>query len=125
MVAMTNCWDFIILKQFQELDLHSNIEDATPSSAVGNQLPKHSQQLTSLPENSCAYAAAFAYAGKAENQHLVRVEMDLRGREGHAIRGSTPVIAVSANYLDQAEGLPVIELLTANRSLEIPQRRIK
>lgn len=100
-----------------------NIEDIHQVLLFSNQLPKHSPASNWLvvPENSCAYAAAFAYAEKLRNsKHLVPVEIDLGGREPDAIREYARRRRINQIAWIKAEGLPVIEPLTASLSLEIP-----
>jgi len=65
-----------------------------------------------VPENS--FAAAFAYAEKLRNStHLVRVEMD---HEPDAIREYARRRRIHQIAWIKAEGLPVIEPLTASLS---------
>lgn len=97
-----------------------NIEDLHQVLLSTNQLPKHSPASDWLvvPENSCAYAAAFEYAEKLRNStHLVRVEMDLGGCEPDAIREYACRRRIHQIAWIKAEGLPVIEPLTETRSL--------
>lgn len=67
-----------------------------------------------MPE---AYTAAFAYAEKLRNSpHLVRVEMDLGGRDPDTIREYARHRRIHQIAWIKAEGLPIIEPLTETRS---------
>ncbi len=97
-----------------------NIEDLHQVLLSTNQLPQLTPPSNWLvvPETAQAYAAAFAYAEKLRNStHLVRVEMDLGGREPDAIREYARRRGIHQIAWLKAEGLPVIEPLTKTAKL--------
>jgi len=91
-----------------------NIEDLHQVLLSTNQLPQLTPASNWLvvPETPQAYAAAFAYADKLrKSTHLVRVEMDLGGREPDAIREYARRRCIQQIAWLKPEGLPVIEPL--------------
>ncbi len=99
-----------------------NVEDLHQVLLSTNKLPQQTPASNWLvvPETPQAYTAAFAYAEKLRNStHLVRVEMDLGGREPDAIREYARHRRIHQIAWLKAEGLPVIEPLieTGNLSL--------
>ncbi len=63
-----------------------------------------------VPETSDAYAAAFAYAAKLrDSTHLVRVEMDLCGRNADEIRQYARDRSIAQIAWVKADGSPIIE----------------
>ena len=97
-----------------------NIEDLHQVLLSTNQLPKLTPASNWLvvPESAFAYAAAFAYAEKLRNStHLVRVELDLGGREPDAIRSYARRRRIHQIAWIKAEGLPIIEPLNQTGSL--------
>ncbi|AFZ55973.1 ATP phosphoribosyltransferase regulatory subunit [Anabaena cylindrica FACHB-243] len=66
-----------------------------------------------VPESKSADAAAFAYAQKLrESSDLVRVEMDLGGRDAEAIREYAKERAIAQIAWIQADGSPKIEAVS-------------
>ena len=96
-----------------------NIEDLHQVLLFTNQLPQQTPASNWLivPELPEAYPAAFAYAEKLRNSpHLVRVEMDLGGRDPDTIREYARQRRIHQIAWIKAEGLPIIEPLTETRS---------
>ncbi len=63
-----------------------------------------------MAENNQAYDAAFAYAQKLRNStHLVRVEMDLGGRDAEAIRQYARDRSIAQIAWVKADGSTTIE----------------
>ena len=63
-----------------------------------------------VPETSDAYAAAFAYAAELrDSTHLVRVEMDLCGRNADEIRQYARDRSIAQIAWVKADGSPIIE----------------
>lgn len=92
-----------------------NIDDLHHLLLSNHQLPQTTPATDWLvvPENSQAYAAAFAYSAKLrDSQHLVRVEMDLGGRDVELIRQSAKDRGVAQIAWISADGSPQIEPLT-------------
>jgi ATP phosphoribosyltransferase regulatory subunit len=99
-----------------------NIEDLHQVLLSTNQLPQQTPASNWLvvPESQQAYSAAFAYAEKLRNSlHLVRVEMDLGGRDPDAIREYARHRGIHQIAWLKAEGLPIIEPLTETRSFSV------
>jgi len=99
-----------------------NIEDLHQVLLSTNQLPQQTPASNWLvvPESQQAYSVAFAYAEKLRNSlHLVRVEMDLGGRDPDAIREYARHRGIHQIAWLKAEGLPIIEPLTETRSFSL------
>jgi ATP phosphoribosyltransferase regulatory subunit len=99
-----------------------NIEDLHQVLLSTNQLPKLTPASNWLvvPQTPQAAVAAFAYAEKMRNsKHLVRVEMDLGGREPDAIREYARRRRIHQIAWINAEGLPVIEPLPETARISI------
>ena len=91
-----------------------NIEDLHQVLLSTPQLPQSIPPSNWLvvPQTPQAYAAAFAYAEKLRNStHLVRVEIDLGGRESEAIREYARRRGIQQIAWIETAGLPVIESL--------------
>ncbi|MBW4577543.1 MAG: ATP phosphoribosyltransferase regulatory subunit [Aphanothece sp. CMT-3BRIN-NPC111] len=91
-----------------------NIEDIHQVLLSDGQLPRQTPASDWLvvPVTSQESAAAFAYAQKLrESAHLVRVEMDLGGREPAEIREYARRCRISRIAWVKAEGTPEIETL--------------
>jgi len=90
-----------------------NIEDLHQVLLNTGQLPRETpgSDWLVIPETPQAYAAAFAYAQKLrESAHLVRVEVDLGGREtAEALREYARDRRISQIAWINAAGLPTIE----------------
>lgn len=89
-----------------------NIEDLQQVLLSSDRLPQTTPVTHWLvvPEAPQAYAAAFAYAEKLRSStHLVRVEMDLAGREPDAIRDYARNRRIQQIAWIKAEDLPQIE----------------
>ena len=102
-----------------------NIEDLHQVLLSTNQLPQQTPASNWLvvPEIPQAYAAAFAYADKLRHStHLVRVEIDLGGREPDAIREYARHRSIHQIAWINAQGLPIIEPLTQPGSLSLLTR---
>ena len=96
-----------------------NIEDLHQVLLFTKQLPQQTPASNWLvvPEVPEAYTAAFTYAEKLRNSpHLVRVEMDLGGRDPDTIREYARHRRIHQIAWLKAEGLPIIEPLTETRS---------
>jgi ATP phosphoribosyltransferase regulatory subunit len=96
-----------------------NIEDLHQVLLSNNQLPQQTPASNWLvvPEMPQAYAAAFAYAKTLRNSpHLVRVEVDLGGREPDTIREYARRRRIHQIAWIKAEGLPIIESLSLTKS---------
>lgn len=96
-----------------------NIEDLHQVLLSNNQLPQQTPASNWLivPEIPQAYAAAFAYAKKLRNSpHLVRVEVDLGGRDPDTIREYARRRRIHQIAWIKAEGLPIIESLSQQKS---------
>lgn len=92
-----------------------NIEDIHQVLLSTHQLPQVTPVSNWLvvPEAHQAYASAFIYAEKLRNStHLVRVEMDLGGRDPDTIREYARSHHIQQIAWIKAEGLPLIEPLT-------------
>ncbi len=95
-----------------------NIEDLHQVLVSTNQLPQQTPASNWLvvPERSDAYTAAFAYAEKLRNSpHLVRVELDLGGRDPDTTREYARHRRIHQIAWIKAEGLPIIESLTETK----------
>jgi len=89
-----------------------NVEDLQQVLLSGNQLPQTTPASTWLvvAATTQAAAAAFAYAAKLrDSQHLVRVEMDLGGRDVEAVRQYAQARGISQIAWLSADGTPMIE----------------
>ncbi len=96
-----------------------NIEDLHQVLLSTPQLPQSipASNWLVVPQTPQAYAAAFAYAEKLRNStHLVRVEVDLGGRESEAIREYARHREIQQIAWIEPAGLPVIESLGKMRS---------
>lgn len=103
-----------------------NIEDLHQVLLSTKQLPQQTPASNWLvvPEGRQDYATAFAYAEKLRNSpHLVRVEMDLGGRDPDAIREYGRHRGIHQIAWIRAEGLPIIELLTQPKSFSLVQEQ--
>lgn len=92
-----------------------NIEDLYQVLLSTNQLPLETPASDWLvvPENTQAYIAAFTYAQTLrDSAHLVRVEMDLGGREPDTIREYARRRRISRIAWMKAAGSPEIEILS-------------
>lgn len=101
-----------------------NIEDLHQVLLSTNQLPQQTPASNWLvvPEGQEAYSAAFAYAEKLRNSpHLVRVEMDLGGRDPDSIRDYARHRRIHQIAWIKAECLPIIESVTETKSKLLPQ----
>jgi ATP phosphoribosyltransferase regulatory subunit len=88
------------------------IEDLYQALAYSQQLPQTTPASNWLvvAENNHAYGAAFAYAQKLRNStHLVRVEMDLGGRDAKAIRQYARDRSIAQIAWVKADGSTTIE----------------
>jgi ATP phosphoribosyltransferase regulatory subunit len=88
------------------------IEDLYQALAYSQQLPQTTPASNWLvvAENNHAYGAAFAYAQKLRNStHLVRVEMDLGGRDAEAIRQYARDRSIAQIAWVKADGSTTIE----------------
>ncbi|MBD2430532.1 MULTISPECIES: ATP phosphoribosyltransferase regulatory subunit [Fischerella] len=88
------------------------IEDLYQALSDSQQLPQRTPPSNWLvvAENSNAYDAAFAYAQKLRNStHLVRVEMDLGGRDAEAIRQYARDRSIAQIAWVKADGSTTIE----------------
>jgi ATP phosphoribosyltransferase regulatory subunit len=91
-----------------------NIEDLYQVLLSTQQLPQTTPASNWLvvPETSSAEAAAFAYAQKLRTStHLVRVEMDLGGRDAEAIRQYARDRSIAQIAWIKPDGSPTIESL--------------
>lgn len=91
-----------------------NIEQLQQVLLSSNQLPKFTpaSHWLVVPENSSAYAAAFAYAQKLRNSnHKVQVEMELEGRDSDTIRQYARSRRIGQIAWIKTEGMPTIESL--------------
>lgn len=91
-----------------------NIEQLQQVLLSSNQLPKFTPASNWLvvPENSNAYAAAFAYAQKLRSSnHKVQVEMELEGRDSDTIREYARSRRIGQIAWIKTEGMPTIESL--------------
>ncbi|MEA5503043.1 ATP phosphoribosyltransferase regulatory subunit [Halotia wernerae UHCC 0503] len=91
-----------------------NIEDLYQVLLPTQQLPQATPVSNWLvvPETPSAEAAAFTYAQKLrESTHLVRVEMDLGGRDAQAIRQYASDRSIAQIAWIKADGSPTIEPL--------------
>ncbi|WP_413171814.1 ATP phosphoribosyltransferase regulatory subunit [Anabaena azotica] len=89
-----------------------SIDDLYQVLASTQQLPQTTPASNWLvvPEGKNADAAAFAYAQKLrDSTHLVRVEMDLGGRDTEAIRNYASDRSISQIAWIKADGSPTIE----------------
>ncbi len=89
-----------------------NVEDLQQVLLSGNQLPQATSNSTWLvvAATTQSAAAAFAYATKLrDSQHLVRVEMDLGGRDVETVRQYARVRRISQIAWLSADGTPMIE----------------
>ena len=101
-----------------------NIEDLHQVLLSNHQLPQQTPASNWLvvPEMPQAYAAAFAYAKTLRNSpHLVRVEVDLGGREPDTIREYARRRRIHQIAWIKAEGLPIIESLSQTKGFSIPK----
>ncbi|WP_341528906.1 ATP phosphoribosyltransferase regulatory subunit [Nostoc sp. UHCC 0302] len=92
-----------------------NIEDLYQVLLSTQQLPQTTPASNWLvvPETSSAEAAAFAYAQKLRTStHLVRVEMDLGGRDAEAIRQYARDRSIAQIAWIKPDGSPTIESLS-------------
>lgn len=93
-----------------------DIEDLQQLLLSAQQLPQtiSSSNWLVVPETSDAYTAAFAYAAKLRTStHLVRVEIDLGGRDTQTIRQYARDRSIAQIAWVKADGSPPkIELLT-------------
>ncbi|MBR8832794.1 MAG: ATP phosphoribosyltransferase regulatory subunit [Stigonema ocellatum SAG 48.90 = DSM 106950] len=93
------------------------IEDLYQVLLSTQQLPQATPASNWLvvPETSDAYAAAFAYAAKIrDSSNLVRVEMDLGGRNVDAIREYARDHSIAKIAWVKADGSPTIESIIRN-----------
>jgi ATP phosphoribosyltransferase regulatory subunit len=91
-----------------------NIEDLYQVLLSDHQLPQTTPASNWLvvPQTPQAYASAFAYGSKLrDSQHLVRVEMDLGGRDAATIRQYARERDIAQIAWISADGTPTIELL--------------
>lgn len=91
-----------------------NIEQLQQVLLGSNQLPKFTPASNWLvvPENSKAYAGAFAYAQKLRNSHhKVQVEMELEGRDSDTIREYARNRRIGQIAWIKTGGVPIIESL--------------
>ncbi|QKQ75765.1 ATP phosphoribosyltransferase regulatory subunit [Nostoc sp. TCL240-02] len=91
-----------------------NIEDLYQILLSTQQLPQVTPASNWLvvPETASANAAAFAYAQKLrDSTHLVRVEIDLGGRDAEAIRQYARDRSIAQIAWIKADGSPTIESL--------------
>ncbi|UKO97611.1 ATP phosphoribosyltransferase regulatory subunit [Nostoc sp. UHCC 0870] len=89
-----------------------NIEDLYQVLLSTQQLPQETPASNWLvvPETPIAHAAAFAYAQKLrDSTHLVRVEMDLGGKDAAAIRQYAGDRNIAQIAWIKADGTPTIE----------------
>ena len=101
-----------------------NIEDLHQVLLSNHQLPQQTPASNWLvvPEMPQAYAAAFAYAKTLRNSpHLVRVEVDLGGREPDTIREYARRRLIHQIACIKAEGLPIIESVSQTKGFSIPK----
>jgi ATP phosphoribosyltransferase regulatory subunit len=93
---------FLIDDLYQILSTSPQIPQVTPAT-----------NWLVVPENTQAYAAAFAYSGKLrDSTHLVRVEIDLGEREAIAIRKYARDRNIGQIAWIQSDGIPKIESLS-------------
>lgn len=95
-----------------------NIEDLHQVLLSSNQLPQATPASNWLvvPQTPQAYAAAFSYAEKLRNSiHLVRVEMDLGGRDPLEIREYARHRRIQQIAWIKTTGSPIIEPVTEER----------
>ncbi|MFN6567750.1 ATP phosphoribosyltransferase regulatory subunit [Dendronalium sp. ChiSLP03b] len=91
-----------------------NIEDLYQVLLSTQQLPQAipASNWLVVPETPTADAAAFAYAQKLrDSTHLVRVEIDLGGRDAQAIRQYGRDRGIAQIAWIKTDGLPIIETL--------------
>ncbi|MCX7592542.1 MAG: ATP phosphoribosyltransferase regulatory subunit [Fischerella sp.] len=91
------------------------LEDLYQSISSSQQLPQHTpaSHWLVVAENNSAYTAAFAYAQKLRNStQLVRVEMDLGGRDTEAIRQYARDRRIAQIAWVKADGSTNIESVT-------------
>ncbi len=91
-----------------------NIEDLYQVILPTQQLPQATpvSEWLVVPETPTAEAAAFTYAQKLrESSHLVRVEMDLGGRDAQAIRQYASDRGIAQIAWVKADNSPTIETL--------------
>jgi ATP phosphoribosyltransferase regulatory subunit len=89
-----------------------SIDDLYQVLASTQQLPQNipASNWLVVPENKNADAPAFAYAQKLrESTHLVRVEMDLGGRDAEAIRNYARDRSIAQIAWINSDGTPTIE----------------
>ncbi|MBV9389769.1 MAG: ATP phosphoribosyltransferase regulatory subunit [Chroococcidiopsidaceae cyanobacterium CP_BM_ER_R8_30] len=93
-----------------------NIEDLHQVLLANNQLPQAipANNWLVVPQTPQAYAAAFSYAEKLRNSvHLVRVEIDLGGRDPLEIREYARRRCIQQIAWIKTTGSPIIEPVTA------------
>ncbi|WP_066380486.1 MULTISPECIES: ATP phosphoribosyltransferase regulatory subunit [unclassified Anabaena] len=91
-----------------------NIEDLYQVLLSTQQLPQETPATNWLvvPEAPTAYAAAFAYADKLrDSTHLVRVEMELSGKDAATVREYARDRSIAQIAWLKADGTPTIETL--------------
>jgi ATP phosphoribosyltransferase regulatory subunit len=92
-----------------------NIDDLYRVLASTQQLPQNTPASNWLvvPASEKAVAAAFAYAQKLrDSTHLVRVEMDLGGRDAESIRQYASDRSIAQIAWIQPDGTPTIETVS-------------
>lgn len=102
-------------KTYPSIGFALNIEDLYQVLLSSHQLPRETpaSEWLVVPETPQAYVAAFTYAQTLrDSAHLVRVEMDLGGREPDAVREYARRRCLSRIAWIKAEGSPEIESLS-------------
>ncbi|MFM6037259.1 MAG: ATP phosphoribosyltransferase regulatory subunit [Sphaerospermopsis kisseleviana] len=92
-----------------------SIDDLYQVLASSQQLPQSipASNWLVVPEDQNADAAAFAYAQKLrDSAHLVRVEMDLGGRDAEAIRNYARDRSIAQIAWINSDGTPTIEAVS-------------